>query len=75
MANDTKRSRWLPEGGGGLDMFDCPTKKGRRAKYPSCLCKPKCAICGFGPHMAIHSHGLGQPVGSEPVGHEYEAGT
>lgn len=52
---------------GAIDGDLCTT----RIRNGQCRCKPKCAVCGKGPHSAIHGPVYGQPPGSKPWGHEY----
>ena len=52
---------------GAIDISYCPTKR-----ETPCRCGP-CEACGFGPHMAIHGPVFGQPPGSRPWGHMYQA--
>lgn len=54
---------------GAIDTRVCQT----RIRNGSCRCLPKCRHCGYGPHMGIHGPCYGQPPGSKPWGHEYEA--
>lgn len=65
---------------GAVDLDACPTR-GRAAPIGkrgppcwSCCCQPKCAVCGFGEHMAIHGPLYGAEPGSKPWGHEYVPG-
>jgi len=37
----------------------------------TCRCQPRCAVCGFGEHSAVHGPVFGQPPGSTPWGHAY----
>lgn len=55
---------------GAVDLEACPDRNfnGRAA----CRCKPKCRVCGFGMHMAIHGPLLGEEPGSKPWGHEFK---
>ena len=57
-------------GVGALDLSRCRNQGGGRP--PNCRCKPVCAICGFGPHMAAHGPAYGEEPGSEPCRHAYE---
>lgn len=51
---------------GAVDFKECP-------QYgSSCRCEPKCAVCGFGKHMAVHGPHYGEPPGSKPWGHEFK---
>jgi hypothetical protein len=55
---------------GAVDLSECP----RRVWWQiTCRCLPKCRICGFGKHMAVHGPAFGQPPGSKPYDHEFEA--
>lgn len=49
--------------GGAVDVFACR----RRGWGGSCMHR-KCAICGYGPHMAVH----GLSSNGEIFGHEYQ---
>jgi hypothetical protein len=54
---------------GAADLDACTT---RRKGTTVCRCLPKCAVCGHGPHMAIHGPSAGEQPGSKPWGHEYQ---
>jgi len=58
---------------GAVDLSKCRKSFDRRIKY--CDCGPKCSVCGFGPHMAVHGPVLGMPPGSAPYDHEYRPTT
>ena len=51
---------------GAILKDDCPKMHGT-----SCQCQPRCAVCSYGPHMAIHGPVYGAERGSKPWGHEY----
>jgi len=53
---------------GAVDLDACP----RDGKWHGCGCGV-CRICGFTKHKAIHGPIYGQPPGSAPWGHEFEA--
>lgn len=53
---------------GATDGEACPTRRPRGG----CRCKPRCAVCGYGEHDAIHGPKFGEPPGSEPWGHQFE---
>ena len=62
---------------GATDLSSCTTKRSYTRSsgvvvHHLCRCGP-CAVCGFGPHTAIHGPALGQQPGSRPWGHEYQA--
>jgi hypothetical protein len=52
---------------GATDYTACPTRRNRSM----CHCQPRCAICGWGKHDAIHGPKYGEPPGSEPWGHAF----
>lgn len=52
---------------GAIDVFACMSRN-RAGNYQ---CTPKCAVCGHGPHAAVHGPKDGNPPGSEPWGHVY----
>ena len=57
---------------GAIDLDACTTRQGPWG--PSlCRCLPKCAVCRWGPHSGVHGPLYGQPPGSRPAGHEYQA--
>jgi hypothetical protein len=51
---------------GAVDLSECPTRH--------CVCKPRCEVCGFGKHSAVHGPFYGQPPGSKPYDHRYIPG-
>lgn len=53
---------------GATDGNACPTR------HPGgmCRCEPRCAVCGWGEHDAIHGPRFGERPGSEPWGHQFE---
>ncbi len=53
-------------GAGAVDLDACTTRR-----KTICHCQ-KCAVCGWGKHMAIHGPLYGQPPGSKPWGHEFK---
>ena len=57
---------------GAIDIEKCTSRFKRGS---SCRCLPKCSVCGFGPHMAVHGPFYGKPPGSEPYDHEYKPDT
>ena len=58
-----------PQGKGAVDLSECPTGAGNK-----CRCRPRCRMCGFRKHMAVHGPVLGQPPGSKPWDHEFVPG-
>ena len=63
-------SQEKPSGSNGaIDVFACPY---RARGHKNCLCLPKCAACGFGPHSAVHGPVYGERPGSKPYDHEYK---
>lgn len=58
----------MDEMSGAVDLSECPKSQTMRP----CKCQPKCRICGFGKHMAVHGPVNGGGPGSKPFGHEYE---
>lgn len=54
--------------GGAIDFEECPLHR----KRGLCRCLPKCKVCGYGKHTAIHGPRCGEQPGSEPWGHEFE---
>jgi hypothetical protein len=34
-------------------------------------CGPRCAVCGYFKHTAVHGPAHGQPPGGKPWGHKY----
>ena len=59
-------------GVGALDLSMCRNRGG--GQPPNCRCKPVCATCGYGPHMAAHGPAYGEDPGSEPCLHAYTVG-
>lgn len=60
-------------GGTSIDTESCPSKRTKTGRIYPCRCFPKCAICGYGPHMAIHGPLYGEAPGEgRPWGHEYQ---
>lgn len=55
-----------PKVSGAVDLSECPYKH-------ACACRPRCRKCGYGKHAAVHGPVFGQPPGSKPYDHEYEA--
>lgn len=53
---------------GAIDFKECPRYFGGQ----SCRCEPKCRVCGFRKHMAIHGPFFGEEPGTKPYGHEFE---
>jgi hypothetical protein len=51
---------------GAVDLCDCPYRP------RACKCEPKCKVCGFGKHMAIHGPVFGRSPGSKPYDHEFD---
>lgn len=54
--------------GPSIDIFACPT----RIRNGNCRCRPKCVVCGWGPHAALHGPLYGEPVGSPAYDHAYK---
>ena len=54
---------------GAVDLDSCPYKR-PLANY--CRCDV-CRKCGFRKHTAIHAPVYGEPPGSKPLGHRFEA--
>lgn len=54
---------------GAVDLSECPQSQSLRA----CKCLPKCRVCGFGKHMAVHGPMQGELPGGKPYDHEFEA--
>jgi hypothetical protein len=55
---------------GAVDINECRTRR-PMSRYVTCQCEPKCVVCGFGKHTAVHGPLLGYPTGSRPWGHVY----
>lgn len=53
---------------GATDWYECRT----RTRAGTCRCEPKCKVCGWGKHMAVHGPFFGKPPGSKPYDHEFE---
>ncbi len=50
---------------GAIDIKECPD-------WPrACRC-PKCVLCGFGLHYAVHGPYFGAAPGSKPYNHQYK---
>ena len=62
---------------GAIDLDACTTRRryGRQGTSGLCRCEPKCSVCGYGPHVAVHGPLYGQLPGSRPAGHEYQPPT
>jgi len=61
---------------GALDLSECPglSQPPRKwARKRGCKCGV-CAVCGFPKHCALHGPLYGQPPGSKPYAHAYQAG-
>lgn len=56
---------------GATDLDACKTRRTYGRGQSLCRCSPKCAVCGYGPHVALHGPALGQLPGSKPWDHEY----
>lgn len=52
-----------------INVLACPSRWGRTG---NCRCVPKCAWCGYGPHMAAHGPVANEPVGGRPYGHAFD---
>lgn len=66
---------WNPEEGaplGGLGS-ECPNRRllRREPKFKFCACAERCAVCGFGPHYAVHMHAFGGKPGDAPYDHAF----
>lgn len=53
---------------GATDTFACRT---RRSPGGTCRCQPKCIICGWGEHAALHGPVYRQLPGSKPWAHKF----
>jgi hypothetical protein len=50
---------------GAIDLAACPDRP------KGCKCGPRCTICGFNKHMAVHGPFYGALPGSKPYDHQY----
>lgn len=53
---------------GATDTFACMT---RHTSGGLCRCKPKCVICKYGEHSALHGSVYGGDPGSKPYAHKF----
>ena len=58
---------------GAVDLDACPNPTSRRRGTIRCACRPKCVVCDFPKHTAIHGPAFGALPGSKPVGHVFRA--
>lgn len=52
---------------GAVDRSECTSNGTGR----TCTCNPRCAVCGFGKHTALHLPLYGCQPGSKPWAHKY----
>ncbi len=50
---------------GATDRSECPNRRG------TCNCQPKCTVCGWGKHVALHLPQFGGKPGGKPYAHRF----
>jgi len=68
---DHKKDARPPQRPGAVDLDACGT---RWLPGSLCRCSPRCAVCGYGPHVVLHGPVFGALPGTRPWHHEYVPG-